>query len=136
MHEFPALFHVESNRLEGRIEHAGVGGEQQPAGLAFQSARQSGKIRIGSSVRPLPIEPDHVLAQINLADSVRVTLILHGAARSGVGQGAVAMGGKACCRRQKENNRSRFAHFALLSVSRSMPLAPVSIQRQPLSVGF
>jgi hypothetical protein len=33
--ELPSLFHVEAHRLEGRIEHAGVGGEQQPAGVVF-----------------------------------------------------------------------------------------------------
>jgi len=27
MHELPSLFHIEPNRFEGRIEHAGVGGE-------------------------------------------------------------------------------------------------------------
>src|SRR5215510_14543664 len=27
MHELPPLFHIESHRLEGRVEHAGVGGE-------------------------------------------------------------------------------------------------------------
>jgi len=47
MHELPSLFHIESNRLEGGIEHAGVGGEEQPARLAFQRSWQGGKIRIG-----------------------------------------------------------------------------------------
>jgi hypothetical protein len=50
MHELPPLFHIESHRLEGRVEHAGIGGKQQPARLAIQSSRQGGEIRIGSAV--------------------------------------------------------------------------------------
>ena len=43
----------------------------------FQIARQSGKIRVGSPIWPVPVEPDRVPTKINLADSVRGTLILH-----------------------------------------------------------
>src|SRR5262245_6302361 len=50
VHELAPLFHIETHRLEGRIEHAGVGGEQQPTRLALQSSGKTGEIRIGSSV--------------------------------------------------------------------------------------
>ena len=75
-HELAPVFHIESDGLEGRIEHAGIGGEQEPFRLAFHGARQGGKIRIGSAVGPLPIEPDRVLTHVHLADGVRVALIL------------------------------------------------------------
>src|SRR5262249_11101498 len=50
VHELSPLFHIEAHRLEGRIEHAGVCGEYQRAGCAFQSSRQIGEICIGSSI--------------------------------------------------------------------------------------
>jgi len=62
------MFHVEAHRLEIRIEHAGFGGEQQPTRLALQSSGKTGELRIGSSVRTLPVEPDLVLGQVDLAD--------------------------------------------------------------------
>jgi len=34
--EFAPLFHIKAHRLKGRIEHAGVGSEQQLARLVFQ----------------------------------------------------------------------------------------------------
>ena len=103
---FSPPLHVQAHRLERGVEHASVGGKQQPTRPAFQIARQSGKIRIGSPVRPGPVEPDRVPAKINLTDSVRDTLIIHWLARSAAGQGAVGMGGKARCCRQKEDNPS------------------------------
>jgi hypothetical protein len=116
MHELASLLHIESHRLERRIEHAGVDREQQPARLAVQRARQGGQIRIGRAVGPLPIEPERVLAQIDLADGVCAALILHGAAWRGLGHGVVAMGDKARCRCQKDSNRARFGHAAPLRV--------------------
>jgi hypothetical protein len=50
MHELPSLFHIKPHRLEGGIEHAGVGGEEQPTRLSFQSSRQGREIRVGSLV--------------------------------------------------------------------------------------
>jgi hypothetical protein len=38
--ELAPLFHIKAHRLEGRIEHAGVGSEQQLTRLVFQSSRQ------------------------------------------------------------------------------------------------
>src|SRR4029077_17807865 len=75
---------------------------------------QSGEIRIRSSVWPVPIEPDRVLMKINLADSVRGTLKLHYVARSGFGQSAVVIGGRAGCGRQKKRNPSHNAHVSLI----------------------
>src|SRR5262245_23964961 len=48
VHELPPLFHIEAHRLEGRIEYAGVSGEQQSARLAPQRSRKAGEVRIGS----------------------------------------------------------------------------------------
>jgi hypothetical protein len=39
--ELAPLFYVKAHRLEGRIEHAGVGGEQQLDRLMFQSSWQT-----------------------------------------------------------------------------------------------
>jgi hypothetical protein len=67
-------------------------------------------VGIGSSVRALPVEPDRVLGQVDLADGVGVVRILLRAARLGLGHG-VGVADKACCQRE-ESNRTRFRHVS------------------------
>src|SRR5207247_7349261 len=55
VHELALLFHIESHRLEGRGEHAGVGGESQPPCLVSETARQGGASRTGRPVRDTPL---------------------------------------------------------------------------------
>ena len=71
---------------------------QQFACLALQSSRQGGEIRIRRSVWPLPIEPDRLLTQIDLADGVLAALMLHCAARFVLGHGTAVGRSKTYCR--------------------------------------
>src|SRR5436190_12364083 len=112
MGELPPLLQVEPHRLEGRIEHAGIHSKQQPAPLAFQCARQRGEIGIGCAVRPLPVKSDRLLAYIDLADGIRVALILHRAAPLCLGERAGVQGSKTRCCREEEEHCSGGEHVA------------------------
>src|SRR5205823_5063224 len=107
MDELAPPFHVEVHRLEDRIEHAGVGGEQRFACRALQSSRQGGEIRIRRSVWPLPKEPDHLLTQIDLADGVCAALMLERAARFALGHGAAVGRSKTYCHQEQSSRLLR-----------------------------
>ncbi len=86
--ELPAVLHIEADRIEGMVIHAGVHREERPAAFQLEMAIEGRERAEGLALAIAPEERELMHAQVDAADDVAFAIMVNRTAGAALGLGA------------------------------------------------